>query len=144
MNKKGKIINKKERTTSINWKDFGKDSLRKNKIYGNCKVYSPSGNLMFLCVEEKANWYLDRVDVNTGEPLAREIRHINPILNLFMILLFIRPRGKKVQLMFEPKQEGNSGDKYSLSKKENKCVITGDTNLETLTKHHIKIGRAHV
>jgi ribosomal 50S subunit-associated protein YjgA (DUF615 family) len=137
MSKKEKNINKRERTISGDWRVFGKDSSRKNEIYGNCKVYSPGGNLMFLCVKEKVDWYLDRVDVNTGEPLAREIRHINPILNLLMTILLIRPRGKRIQLMFEPKQEGNAGDKYSLSKKENKCVISGDSNLKTLTKHHI-------
>jgi hypothetical protein len=130
-------ISQRERTTSKSWRDFGKDNLRKNEIYGNCKVYSPSGNLMFLCVEKKANWYLDRVDEETGRPLAREINHINPALNFIMKLLSIKPKGKRVQLMFEPKSEGNVGDKYSLSEKENKCVITGNKNLETLTKHHI-------
>ena len=82
-----KKTNKRERTTSKDtrhWRVNSEDNLRKNKIYGNCKVYSPNVNLMFLCVEKKANWYLDRVDDETGEPLAREIRHINPIVNFLM------------------------------------------------------------
>lgn len=132
-----KDINKKERTTRIHWLKNNDDNLRKNKIYGNCRVYSPSGNLMFLCIEKKANWYLNRVDVVSGKPIAKEIRHINPFLNMFMKIFGIRPNGLRVQLLFEPKNEGNKGDLYSLSKKENKCVITGVENLERLTRHHI-------
>lgn len=139
-NAEKKQINKKERTT----RSYGflskmsrEKNLRKNQIYGNCKVYSPSGNLMFLCVEKKANWYLNRVDDNTGQPIAKEIRHINPVLNFLMTLFLIKPRGKRVQLLFQPKNEGNLGDKYALSQKENRCVITGSYNLELLTKHHI-------
>ncbi len=141
MNKRDiKKINKRERTTSKDtrhWTRNSEDNLRKNEIYGNCRVYSPSGNLMFLCVEKKANWYLEHVDDETGEALAKEIRHINPVLNFLMTLFFIKPNGKRVQLLFEPKSEGNKGDKYSLSKKENRCVITGSKNLKRLTKHHI-------
>jgi ribosomal 50S subunit-associated protein YjgA (DUF615 family) len=137
-NKEIKKINKRERTTTRDhFKRNPEDNLRKNEIYGNCKVYSPNGNLMFLCVEKKANWYLDRVDEETGKPLAKEVRHINPVLNFLMTVLNIKPKGKRVQLLFEPKQEGNKGDKYSLSRKENKCVVSGSRNLERLTKHHI-------
>ena len=110
---------------------------RTNKIYGNCKVYSPSGNLMFLCVDKKANWYLDRTDKNTGEPLAVKIRHINSTINSLMKFFGINPRDLKIQLQFEPKDEGNSGDKYSLAKKENRCVVTGSRVLRNLTTHHI-------
>jgi len=114
-----------------------REATRQNEIYGNCKVYSPSGNLMFLCVEKKARWYLDRTDKKTGEPLGREILHINPAIRLFMTLFNIKSKSLKVQLTFEPKNEGNKGDKYSLSKKHNRCVVTGDTTLKDLTKHHI-------
>lgn len=139
-NAEKKQINKKERTT----RSYGflskmsrEKNLRKNQIYGNCKVYSPSGNLMFLCVEKKANWYLNRVDDNSGQPIAKEICHINPVLNFLMTIFFIKPKGKRVQLLFQPKNEGNLGDKYALSQKENRCVITGSYDLELLTKHHI-------
>jgi len=133
MNKKYKY--KKGKDTK-NWlKNNGTSRL--NKIYGNCKVYSPSGNLMFLCVEKKANWYLDRFDKETGEPLAVKINHINPLLNSLMSFFGITPRELKIQLSFEPKDEGNRGDKYSLSKKKNKCVVTGSKVLRNLTTHHI-------
>ncbi len=92
---------------------------------------------MFLCLEKKAKWYLNKVDKNTGEKLAYEIYHINPILNFFMKLLSIKPSRLKIRFRFEMKGEGTKGDKYSLAKKENKCVVTGDTDLETLTRHHI-------
>lgn len=138
MDKKGaKKINKKDRTIIKYWRSRSEDNLRKNKIYGNCKVYSPSGNLMFLCIEKKAQWYLDRVDETTGRPLAKSMRHINPFINFLMTIFMIKPNGLRVKLLFEPKQEGNVGDKYSLSKKDNKCVVTGSKNLSNLTKHHI-------
>ena len=92
---------------------------------------------MFLCVEKKIVWYLDRVDEVTGEPLAVEIRSINPVINFLMTLFGLKPRGRKIQLKFEPKEEGNKGDKYSLSKKRNKCVVSGNKTLKTLTTHHI-------
>jgi len=112
-------------------------SSRTNKIYGNCKVYSPSGNLMFLCVEKKAKWYLDRFDKETGEPLAIKIRHINSTANSLMTFFGLHPRELKIQLNFNPKDEGNKGDKYSLAKKENRCVVTGSRVLRILTTHHI-------
>lgn len=129
--------NKKNEKDSKYWLKNNKKNLRTNKVYGGCKAYSPSGNLMFLGVEKKVDWYLDRTDKDTGLPLAVEIRHINPILNFIMKLLFIKPRRKKIQLTFEPKDEGNKNDNYSLSKKKNRCVVTGDKDLELLTKHHI-------
>ena len=128
--------NQIERTTTKSWR-INLRPERTNKIYGNCKVYSPAGNLIFLCLRKKANWYLDRKDDVTGEPLAIEIKHINPIVSFLMTMFFIRSKGMKIQFTFEPKEEGNHGDKYSLAKKHNKCVVTGSKNLETLTKHHI-------
>lgn len=86
---------------------------RKNTIYGNCQVYSPSGELMFLCLEKKANWYLYR-------NLAKIIG-IDPL---------------QIQLTFEPGGKGHD-DEYYLSSKINACVVCGSTNLEDLTKHHI-------
>lgn len=131
-----KKMNKLDRTTSFLLKRYRKNT-RVNEIYGNCRVYHPDGSLMFLCLEKKANWYLNKTDDVTGEPLAKEIRHINPIINAFMNLFNIKPNGLRVQLLFEPKSKGNDGDKYSLSKKENKCVVTGSKELESLTTHHI-------
>lgn len=87
---------------------------RVNKIYGNCRVYSPKGNLMFLCLEKKANWYLKRnlAIITKEEPLS-------------------------IQLTFEPKQEGWAGDEYYLSQKFNKCVVCEEDEIAVLSKHHI-------
>lgn len=119
------------------WLKNNKDNLRINKIYGGCKVYSPKGNLMFLCAEKKANWYLNRTDKETGAPLAIKIKSINPIINFLMNIFNIKTKYLNIQLKFEPKDEGNKDDRYSLSLKENICVVTGSKNLEHLTKHHI-------
>jgi len=131
-------MSKKEtiKRNNKNWLKNNKD-LRKNEVYGGCKVYSPSGNLMFICVDKKANWYLNKKDDDTGEPLARKIKHINPVINFLMTIFFIKTKYTKIQFTFEPKNEGNNGDPYSLAGKENKCVVSGDENLELLTKHHI-------
>ena len=129
------ILKKRDRLVSKNL-DFFKNN-RKNDIYGNCKVYSPNGELMFLCLEKKADWYLNNVDNKSGKPLAKEINHINPVVNFFMGFFSIKPKSKKIKLLFCPKKNGNNGDKYSLSKKENRCVITGSKDLKNLTKHHI-------
>lgn len=87
---------------------------RKNLVYGNCKVYSPSGNLMYFCTEKRVNWYL-----NKG--LAEKISD-NPI---------------EIKLLFDPKDEGHHGDEYYLTPKENKCVKCGIEDLSNLTRHHI-------
>lgn len=115
---------------------LNKQNLRTTKVYGGCKVYSPTGCLMFLCLEKKARWYLNRLDEATGKPLAVEINHINPVLNSLMKLLSIKPKNLKIKFQFKPKGEG-SGDKYSLGKKENRCVVSGDRDIKQLTKHHI-------
>lgn len=136
-NKDLKNKRQKDRTTLKDTRLGDNTNLRKNKIYGNCKVYHPDGSLMFVCLHKKANWYLSNVDDNTGKPLAKEIRHINPFLNKLMSLFGIKPRTLKIQLQFSPKDKGNVGDKYLLSKKQNKCVVSGSKKLEKLTKHHI-------
>lgn len=87
---------------------------RKNTIYGNCKVYSPDGQLMFLCLEKRANWYLSR---NLAEVIKKE-----PL---------------EIKLNFVPGGTGNSNDEYYLSSKKNMCVVCGETEIEILTKHHI-------
>lgn len=119
------------------WTNKSHGNSRKNKIYGGCRVYSPSGNLIFLCEEKKADWYINKIDEKTGEKIAIEIHHINPIVNFVMKTLSIKPSSKRVMLLFEPEEQGSHGDKYLLSKKKNRCVVTGDRNLENLTKHHI-------
>ena len=90
------------------------DNNRKNIIYGNCEVYSPDDQLMFLCLEKKANWYIRETNA--------QIISYKPL---------------RIRLTFEPGGYGNRNDEYSLSLKENICVICGEDNIEILTKHHI-------
>lgn len=87
---------------------------RKNKIYGNCKVYTPDGTLLFLCLEKRANWYLSRnlATVTSTDPL-------------------------EITLTFTPKKIGNAASVYNLSKKKNACVCCNETDIEILTKHHV-------
>lgn len=86
---------------------------RTKPIYGNCKVYHPDGTLMFLCLEKRANWYLER-------NLA-EIVDTNPLT---------------IKLNFVPKGTGNY-DEFYLSVKSNACVVCGEKKIEDLTKHHV-------
>lgn len=85
---------------------------KNRKIYGNCKVLSPDGILMFRCDKKKANWYIKRNlgDVITNDPLV-------------------------VKLNFEPKGLGNHNREWGLSEMPNQCVICGDKDF--LTKHHV-------
>jgi len=93
---------------------------RKHIIYGNCRVHHPDGSLMFLCIEKRAKWYLDRdlAIVLSEEPLT-------------------------IQLTFEPQGKGAGEGKtpeeisYLLGIKENRCVVCGNEKLSELTKHHI-------
>jgi len=88
-------------------------NLRKRPIYGNCKVLAPDGELMFRCLEKKANWYLDR--------------------NLAII---IDDDPLTIQLNFEPNGRGEKTE-YLKSIRKNKCVVCGEEDLEVLTKHHL-------
>jgi len=86
---------------------------RSNPIYGNCRVHHPNGELMFLCLEKRAQWYLSR---NLAEVICEE-----PLT---------------IKLNFIPKGTGNRVD-YYLNSKRNICVVCGDDNLEELTRHHV-------
>jgi hypothetical protein len=81
-----------------------------NKFYGNWKVFSPDGHLMFRCNEKRANWYLKR---NIADLIGESI----------------------ISLKFQPKGLGNHGKSFGLEPMENKCVNCG--GLSNLTKHHI-------
>ena len=78
------------------------------EIYGNCKVLSPDGILMFRCDDKKANWYIKRdlCEVTEDEPLT-------------------------IKLKFEPKGLGFHEKDFGLSNMQNKCVNT-DRNLMLL------------
>ena len=77
-------------------------------------MFSPDYELMFLCTEKRANWYLVR-------DLAEKIDD-NPL---------------SIRLLFKPKGLGVKYDKYGLTDKENKCVVCGTKKLEELTRHHV-------
>lgn len=88
---------------------------RKKKVittnfYGNYKVLSPDGVLMFRASRKKISWYLDK-------ELAEVIDD------------------STIQLKFEPNGLGYANDEFYLSDRENKCVVCGGT--EKLTRHHI-------
>jgi hypothetical protein len=82
------------------------------KIYGNWKVYSPEGYLMFRCDEKKANWYLQR-----------KLAFYHNIEEL------------EIKLSFNPKGFGNHNKEYGLDPMNNICVNCGSE--EFLTRHHI-------
>lgn len=91
---------------------MSKLNIRKNPIYGNCRILSPEGKLLCLCLPKKANWYLDRdlAEIVEEDPLT-------------------------IKLNFQPQGNWQEGDDYSLSAKENKCVVCNTE--EDLTSHHI-------
>ncbi|MBI4606832.1 MAG: HNH endonuclease [Planctomycetes bacterium] len=86
--------------------------VRKRAIYESCRILSPSGELMCLVREKKARWYLER-------GLARLVAEA-PLT---------------VQLVFEPRGRGHSGDAFYTRTRPNVCAVCGAT--EGLTLHHI-------
>jgi len=89
------------------------NNKRTNLIYGNCKVFSPDGHLMFRCLEKRANWYLSR--------------------NLAIIL---EDNPLSIQLNFTPKGNGESVESLK-GERHNRCVVCGNEDLDKLTKHHL-------
>ena len=87
--------------------------LRKTLIYGNCQVFSPTGELMFRCLEKRANWYLKRnlATIISQDPLC-------------------------IKLNFTPKGKGETLDILKMERK-NKCVVCGLEDLNLLTIHHL-------
>lgn len=79
-----------------------------DKIYGNYKIYSPEGELMFRCNQKKYNWYQSR--------------------------LLLTPFKDGHKLTFTPNGPGALSE-YVLSHKENRCVVCG--SMERLSKHHV-------
>ena len=93
----------------------------KKKIYGNCRVLHPDGQLMFLCVQKRLNWYIDR-------GLAELVSEEPPT----------------IQLNFEPRDRGAMDEKYRdedreylLGSKQNMCVVCGQSDYDQPTKHHV-------
>lgn len=84
----------------------------KGNIYGNYKVHAPTGELMFRCGEDKANWYLSRnlATISPADP-------------------------KSITLTFEPKGKGFVGQTFFLQERDNRCVVCGVR--EDLSRHHV-------
>jgi len=87
--------------------------LRKTLIYGNCQVFSPDGDLMFRCLEKRANWYLKRnlATIMSQDPLC-------------------------IKLNFAPKGRGEVLEVLKMER-FNRCVVCGLEELNMLTKHHL-------
>lgn len=90
--------------------------MKEKNTYGNHKVYSPDGILMFRCSMKRINWYLNR-------DLAEVIDIVDDAYS--------------IKFKFKPKGLGNDGDLFQLSTKDAGCVVCGETKVENLTKHHI-------
>ncbi len=83
---------------------------KETSLYGNIRVLSPDGALMFYCNEKRANWYLSRG-------------------------LAVQESDTVIKLTFTPKGGGAATDEYGINGKENICVVCGTG--EDLTKHHV-------
>ncbi len=88
---------------------------RKKKLYHNCKILSPDGELMCRVSEKRAQKYLDKglAEIVEDETLT-------------------------IQLNFKPKGRGHAdspGAEVLLAEIEEKCVSCGIE--EDLTKHHV-------
>jgi hypothetical protein len=88
------------------------ERAEKNLLYGNWEVQAPDGTILFLALQERADWYLSRglADV-VGD--------------------------NKIRLNFEPKGKRDPNDLYSICAKSNNCVVCNDSDITVLTKHHI-------
>jgi len=90
----------------------GKYPARTGKLYGDFRVQHPSGTDMFLSSADRILWYLNR-------DLLQVISAKPPVLRFVEI----------------PAGYGNRHDEYSLSPKDNKCVVCGKE--EHLSRHHV-------
>lgn len=87
------------------------ERAEKNLLYGNWEVQAPDGTILFLALQERADWYLERgLAVAVGD--------------------------NKIRLNFEPKGKRDPNDLYSISAKSNNCVVCNDSDIIILTKHH--------
>lgn len=91
--------------------DKTKRPVKQSKIYDNCQMLSPEGELMAKVPQHRMDWYLKRN-------------------------LAIKIDKKVFQLKFKPNGKGHQDDiDYQLAERENKCVVCGREN--NLTLHHI-------
>jgi exonuclease 3'-5' domain-containing protein 2 len=89
---------------------------KESNRYGNCRVFSPEGTLMFLCNRSRVDWYLKR-DLCI---ITQTSPHI------------------EATLTFQPNGLGYANqDDFYFSPRENKCVSCGNDDYSILTRHHI-------
>ena len=96
--------------------DFTNHTLRKD-LYDNIGLYSPDNTLMAYINYDKLNFYLEKDLVECIDE-------------------------KKYRLKFEPKGLGYTDEDSVVSAnclipRENRCVVTGETDFTKLTRHHI-------
>ena len=87
--------------------------------YSNCKIYHPNGKLMCVNSQKKGRWYVEKTNAE---------------------ILELKADGTlaSIKLTFTPKGEGfDDDDVFGLSIQETKCVVTGETDITKLTKHHV-------
>jgi hypothetical protein len=87
-----------------------KKYITKNKIYGNCEIYSLDGHLCCRCQEKRIQWYLDR---GLAEKLSENSIKLNFVTTGYM----------------------DVNDTFSFEKRENKCVVCGTE--DELCSHHV-------
>ena len=89
-------------------------------LYGKSQFFDPDMNFMFIGSKKKCDWYLSR--------------------NLVKVLE-VDEEGfpLKLQLLFKPKGTGygRTDTDYEKNVIENKCVVSGCTDINQLTRHHI-------
>jgi len=86
--------------------------------YSNCRIYY---NDKLLCInsEKKGRWYVEKTHA--------KILKLNEDGTL-----------NSIQLTFKPKGMGyNDNDIFGLSEQKTQCVVTGNTDINILTRHHI-------
>lgn len=84
----------------------------KTKIFDNCIIAAPDGQLLSRCRQRKADWYLE-------QGLA-ELIETDPF---------------KIRLLFEPAGRINADHPLIINERGNICVVCGSGKM--LTKHHI-------
>jgi hypothetical protein len=89
---------------------------KESKRYGNCRVYSPEGKLMFLCNRTRIDWYLKR-DLLV---ITQTTPHI------------------EARLKFQPNGLGYADhDEIYFNPRIDMCVSCGTKDFDSLTRHHI-------
>lgn len=83
---------------------------KEKNLYGNWSILDQDDKLLSNVSKKRAMWFLNK-------DLGELIEH------------------NTIRLKFEPK--GRSSDDYTLTKKENRCVVCGSTKIRDLTKHHV-------